>query len=303
MNDALYVYDNPFKKVIQIADLAAFILNQLHPDFHSLQVAQIVPCFHRDSRRAITLRNTEFSFGGHILHADSLGSADLPEQDSPRISRFLLHFEMQLEKHPGYPIENRQNVYAHGLLDTFKPVHRYEDRPQLVSIWLLPRMGKVIDKTPQVVPGSASGGYLPSFFEEPEKWYTEENRNHMKKLVTRPVATILTVEFGIPPADATDLQKVLYNVFLLPDDKRDYAYLESQGIHLNTAEREDIDTMQKENNIFFADGKDVGKAEGRAEGRSEGQREILNLLRSVDPNAFEKVTAQLENGKPDPAAR
>ncbi|WP_294729606.1 hypothetical protein [uncultured Faecalibaculum sp.] len=61
--------------------------------------------------------------------------------------------------------------------------------------------------------------------------------------------------------------------------------------------------MQKENNIFFADGKDVGKAEGRAEGRSEGQREILNLLRSVDPNAFEKVTAQLENGKPDPAAR
>ncbi len=64
------------------------------------------------------------------------------------------------------------------------------------------------------------------------------------------------------------------------------------------AEREDIDTMQKENNIFFADGKDVGKAEGRAEGRSEGQREILNLLRSVDPNAFEKVTAQLEASKP-----
>ncbi len=65
------------------------------------------------------------------------------------------------------------------------------------------------------------------------------------------------------------------------------------------AKREDIDTMQKENNIFFADGKDVGKAEGRA----EGQREILDLLRSVDPKAFEKVTAQLEAGKPDPAAR
>ena len=59
----------------------------------------------------------------------------------------------------------------------------------------------------------------------------------MKQLVNQPVATILGVEFGIPPENATDLQKVLYNVFLLPHEERDYAYLESQGIHLNKKER------------------------------------------------------------------
>ena len=313
MNEELNVYDNSFKKVIQIADLAAFLLKQLHPDFHDRSVEEIVSCFHRDSRRVISLRNTEFSFGGHILHADSLGSADIPEDSGNRFSRYLVHFEMQLEKSPGYPISNRQHVYAHGLLNTFKPARRYEDRPQLVSVWLFPRMGKVVSLKPQVVPGSAGNGRLQAFFENSDGWYTEENRNYMKLLSNRPVATILTVEFGIPPENASDLQKVLYNVFLLPHEKRDYAYLESQGIHLNNMEREDIDTMQKENNIFFADGRDIGleeglakgrseglaegRSEGLAEGRSEGKAEVLELLKSIDRNAYEKVAMQLQNSK------
>ncbi|WP_300919716.1 hypothetical protein [Faecalibaculum rodentium] len=62
---------------------------------------EIVDSFHRDSRRVIPLRNTEFSFGGHILHADSLGSASLVGLDSIPVSRFLIHYEMQPEKYPG----------------------------------------------------------------------------------------------------------------------------------------------------------------------------------------------------------
>ncbi len=102
--------------------LAAFLIKQLHPDFHTLPVKEIVDSFHRDSRRVITLRNTEFSFGGHILHADSPGSASLVGLDSIPVSRFLIHYEMQPEKHPGYSRSARQNVCAHGILDAFKPV-------------------------------------------------------------------------------------------------------------------------------------------------------------------------------------
>lgn len=303
MIDELNIYDSSFKKVIQIADLAAFLIKQLHPDFHALDVEDIVDSFHRDSRRVITLRNTEFSFGGHILHADSLGSANLVGLDSIPVSRFLIHYEMQLEKHPGYSMTARQNVYAHGILDTFKPVKRYEERPQLLSIWFFPRMGKVIDQPPRVIPGSAGDGILQAFFENPGEWYTEKNREYMKQLVNQPVATILGVEFGIPPENATDLQKVLYNVFLLPHEERDYACLESQGIHLNKKEREDIKIMQKENNIFYADGKDAGRAEGMIEGRAEGmmegraegKQEVLNLLKSIDRSAYEKLASQLQS--------
>ncbi|WP_439724711.1 hypothetical protein, partial [Faecalibaculum rodentium] len=131
----------------------------------------------------------------------------------------------------------------------------------------------------------------------------EKNREYMKQLVNQPVATILGVEFGIPPENATDLQKVLYNVFLLPHEERDYAYLESQGIHLNKKEREDIKIMQKENNIFYADGKDAGRAEGMIEGRAEGmmegraegKQEVLNLLKSIDRSAYEKLASQLQS--------
>ncbi|WP_304757377.1 hypothetical protein [Faecalibaculum rodentium] len=61
--------------------------------------------------------------------------------------------------------------------------------------------------------------------------------------------------------------------------------------------------MQKENNIFYADGKDAGRAEGMIEGRAEGmmegraegKQEVLNLLKSIDRSAYEKLASQLQS--------
>ncbi|WP_302593559.1 hypothetical protein [Faecalibaculum rodentium] len=285
----LNIYDQNFKAVMQIAPLSAYILKCLHPEFYKWPLETIVDSIHRDSSRTITLRNTEFSFNGHIMHADSLGSADLPIEDTDTFSRYLIHFEMQLEDTPGYDLERRQLTYAHGLLDTFKTSRLYDETPQIISIWLHPYMSTTIDKKPEIVIGSGNMDVLPSFFEDEEGWYNETNQKRMRNSANKPIATVLWLEFGVPPENATHLQKVLYNVFLLPADERDYEYLESQGIYLNTAEREAIDMMQKENNIFYTQGVKKGKEEGMA----EGEKKILQMLQNTNPAAYKEVMAKL----------
>lgn len=142
----LNIYDQNFKAVMQIAPLSAYILKCLHPEFYKWPLETVIESIHRDSSRTITLRNTEFSFNGHIMHADSLGSAYLPVEGSDTFSRYLIHFEMQLEDTPGYDLERRQLTYAHGLLDTFKTDRLYDETPQIISIWLHPLMSTMIDE-------------------------------------------------------------------------------------------------------------------------------------------------------------
>lgn len=289
----LNIYDQNFKAVMQIAPLSAYILKCLHPEFYKWPLETVIESIHRDSSRTITLRNTEFSFNGHIMHADSLGSAYLPVEGSDTFSRYLIHFEMQLEDTPGYDLERRQLTYAHGLLDTFKTDRLYDETPQIISIWLHPLMSMMIDEKPKLVIGSGNMDTMTSFFGNEEGWYNEINRKRLKSSANKPIATILWIEFGIPPENATNLQKVLYNVFLLPEDQRDYKYLEEQGIYLNTAEREAIDTMQKENNIFYTQGVKKGKEEGLAQGVAEGEKRVLQILQKSNPSAYKEVMAKL----------
>lgn len=197
----LNIYDQNFKAVMQIAPLSAYILKCLHPEFYKWPLETVIESIHRDSSRTITLRNTEFSFNGHIMHADSLGSAYLPVEGSDTFSRYLIHFEMQLEDTPGYDLERRQLTYAHGLLDTFKTDRLYDETPQIISIWLHPLMSTMIDEKPKLVIGSGNMDTMTSFFGNEEGWYNEINRKRLKSSANKPIATILDLWMRICELD------------------------------------------------------------------------------------------------------
>lgn len=293
-NSEKAMIDSLFRRVIANATLLAFILQQCLPEFYHYSVRQIVDWMQKVTESIVELLDPRFSFGGHNLIADTLSAISTPFQDAygSETSKYLVNVEMQLNANPGYPLERRGFWYSIGILAGHYVEKLYGITPQLIELWLVPQKyaKKRIDCIPVPAIGSANADVLTSFFQDPKAWYTKANEAILRNCRNNPVATVLFVKFGIPNEDSSLLAKVLYQVFLVDSNKRDYAFLNSLGIVFTEEEKQSMDELFAKTNVFYETGFESGKEEGKAEERDS----ILENARNLGPEVLAAVQKAIE---------
>lgn len=298
-NSEKAIIDSLFRRVIANATLLAFILQQCLPEFYHYSVRQIVDWMQKVTKSIVELLDPRFSFGGHNLIADTLSRMTTPfvNAQNEKGSEYLINVEMQQNETPGYPLTRRAFWYAVGIMSQFLVGNLYGITPELISIWLLPKPTRTepFKCIPYALDGSANAGLLNAFFKDKKGWYTETNKTALRLCRNNPVATILFIRFGIPTEDATLLAKVLYQIFLVAGDKRDYEFLESCGIEFTTEEKDTMDNLFEKTNAFYLSGKTDGTIEGKAEGKAEERDILMAEAKEYGPEAV-ALLQKLING-------
>ena len=274
-------YDRLFKELMDNPTLIAFILKMAFPDFYPRDIAQLVTWIVRQSENVVTKLETEFYVCRHRLHADFLCliRAQLPDARGNDVSQYRLNIEMQQKNTPADLPLDRELVYGFGLLTSYHAEKIYGLIPPVISIWIKPHMRKIMNCEFKAVEFTPNQEILTAFYENREGWYTvDTNKEQMKEARNRLVVHMIAIDFGWPAANPDLATRVFANLFFKPGNERDYAFLESLGLHFSEGEKETMDDLYARTNIFFEEGKEEGKEEGIEEGIGLGEQRMAEAM-------------------------